>query len=471
MSATTEHTFIQRDPATGAVRGTLNLDDAAAVAGKVAATRAAQPAWAALPFAERAKPIRAFRDLIIAELDRLATVQSTETGKPIAQARNELRALPARIDFFLENAERVLAPSLMLVEPADGLLTGKASLEERVTSEPLGVIANISAWNYPWFVGANVFIPALLAGNAVAYKPSEFALDVGFAIGDLFARAGLPSHVFTVIAGAGEAGRALLAQPIDGVFFTGSHATGARIAQAVADRLIPVQLELGGKDPAYVADDFDAVKAAGGLADGAFYNNGQSCCGIERIYVHAAVYDTFVEAFLNEVKGFVMGAPSEGNTYLGPLTREAQIAVLDAQVADAVSKGATLRTGGARAPGGGWYYQPTVLTEVDHTMEVMREESFGPIIGIQKVANDTEAAHLMADTAYGLTAAVYSADRARAVGILKTLDTGTAYWNCCDRVSPRLPWTGRGHSGVGSTLGEAGIRAFTRPRAWHLRGV
>ncbi|MCA9544286.1 MAG: aldehyde dehydrogenase family protein, partial [Myxococcales bacterium] len=262
---------------------------------------------------------------------------------------------------------------------------------------------------------------------------------------------------------------ALLELPIDGVFFTGSHATGVKIAQAAAAQLIPVQLELGGKDPAYAADDVDPKATAEGLADGAFYNAGQSCCAVERIYVHEAIYGPFVEAFAAAVDGFVMGDPAHEDTYLGPLTRAAQIPVIEAQVADAVAKGAKVLRGGHRLDKPGAWFAPTVLIDVDHTMEVMREESFGPVIGIQKVSGDAEAVKLMNDTAYGLTAAVYTHDQARAQAILGALDTGTAYWNCCDRVSPRLEWTGRGHSGVGSTLGEVGIRAFVRPRAWHLR--
>ena len=209
--------------------------------------------------------------------------------------------------------------------------------------------------------------------------------------------------------------------------------------------------------------------AAAGLADGAFYNNGQSCCGIERIYVHTAIYDAFLAAFLAQVKGFKLGDPTAEETYLGPLSRQAQLAVLAAQVADAVAQGATLRLGGQQVDRPGWYFAPTVLTEVTHDMAVMRAESFGPIIGIQRVADDDGAIALMNDTDYGLTAAVYSADRARAKTILGQVNSGTAYWNCCDRVSPRLPWSGRKHSGLGLTLSLAGIETFLQPRAWHWR--
>jgi acyl-CoA reductase-like NAD-dependent aldehyde dehydrogenase len=304
----------------------------------------------------------------------------------------------------------------------------------------------------------------------VIYKASEHCLATGACMEALLFEAGVPADAFQFVTGAGAAGAALLDQPIDGVFFTGSHATGVRIATAVAPKLIPVQLELGGKDPAYVTDSADPVKAAHALADGAFYNNGQSCCAVERILVQASVAEDFIEAFVQTVDTFVMGPPGKAETYLGPVTREAQLDVLEAQVKDAVDQGATLLCGGKRVEGAGWYFEPTVLTDVTHQMAVMREESFGPIIGIQVVADDAEAVQLMNDTRYGLTAAVYGADEARCRGVMAELNAGTVYWNCCDRVSPRLEWTGRGDSGMGSTLGMRGISAFVQPKAWHLRG-
>jgi acyl-CoA reductase-like NAD-dependent aldehyde dehydrogenase len=256
---------------------------------------------------------------------------------------------------------------------------------------------------------------------------------------------------------------------VDGVFFTGSYATGAKIAQAVGPRMIRLQLELGGKDPAYVCDDVDVPAAAASLADGAMYNTGQSCCAVERIYVQEKMHDAFVEAFVREVKGFRIGDPTDESGYIGPLTREAQLDVLEAQVADARAKGARLLTGGRRLDPPGHWFEPTVFSHVDHTMTLMREESFGPIIGIQKVADDDEAVRLMNDTEYGLTAGVYTKDAARAERILARVEAGSVYWNCCDRVSPRLPWSGVKHSGIGLTLSTQGIETFTRPKAWHLR--
>jgi acyl-CoA reductase-like NAD-dependent aldehyde dehydrogenase len=332
-------------------------------------------------------------------------------------------------------------------------------------------VANISAWNYPYFVGSNVFIPALLSGNAVLYKPSEYASLTGCEISKLLHASGVPQDVFAMLVGAGDVGAALLSQPVDGVFFTGSAATGKRILQSLGPNLVKVQLELGGKDPTYVCEDVDIAAAAASLADGAMYNTGQSCCSVERIYVHAAIHDAFVEAFLKEVGGMRVGLPTLEDSYIGPLTREPQLQVLERQVADAVAKGARVLTGGKRIDQPGNWFEPTVLVDVDHTMAVMRDESFGPIIGIQKVVDDDEAVHLMNDTDYGLTAGVYTRSEARAQRILSRVHAGSVYWNCCDRVSPRLPWSGVKQSGIGLTLSTYGIETFTRPKAWHLRSA
>ncbi len=450
------------NPANGRSLAELPSDNSDAIAADYQQARAAQRAWASTPLTKRLACLQRFRDNVVRDAERLAAILTSEVGKPIRQSRNELTGLLARIDFFLAAAEPTLAPRDVLDE---------AGMRERITFEPLGVIANISAWNYPYFVGANVFVPALLAGNAVLYKPSEYATLTGLEIGNLLHAAGVPQDVFQVIVGGGEAGAALVMQPVDGVFFTGSFATGNRIAQAVGPRMIKLQLELGGKDPTYVCEDVEVAAAAASLADGAMYNSGQSCCAVERIYVHETIHDAFVSAFVNEVKGFAIGAPTDEATYIGPLTRAPQIDVLAAQVADAKAKGARLLTGGERIKQSGNWFEPTVFSHVDHTMALMREESFGPIIGIQKVRGDDEAVQLMNDTDYGLTAGVFTKDRARAERILARIDAGSVYWNCCDRVSPRLPWSGHKHSGGGLTLSTYGIETFTRPKAWHLRGA
>jgi len=453
-----------RNPATGELVAEVPADDAASVAAKAAAARTAQQAWAARPMAERLAVIQRFRAAVVAGHDALAETLTREVGKPITQSKNELNGLLPRLDFFLEQAEGALRDEHVF----DG-----GGMREQVSHVPLGVVANISAWNYPWFVGCNVIVPALLTGNAVLYKPSEYATLTGAAIVRLLHGAGVPPAVLACIAGGAEAGGALVEEPtvsmVDGLFFTGSHATGVRIAQALAGRLVKLQLELGGKDPSYVRADADMKSAAESLADGAMYNTGQSCCSVERIYVHESIHDAFVEHFVAAVKGFKGGDPMDEATYVGAVTRAPQLAVLEAQVADALAQGATLLCGGRRGAGPGQFFEPTVLVNVNHRMTLMREESFGPLIGIQKVRSDDEALALMNDTRYGLTAGVYTRDEAAARALLARVHAGTVYWNCCDRVSPRLPWSGVGDSGVGLTLGSEGIRTFTRPKAWHLR--
>ena len=448
------------NPATETLIREVEEDTAASVEKKFHQAQAGQKKWAATPLAKRVEIMKRFREKLVGKTEELAKTLTLEVGKPISQSRNEVKGVVARIDFFIDNVEKVAAERTVQNDP---------KMMEKIGFEPLGVIANISAWNYPYFVGANVFVPALLTGNAVLYKPSEFATLTGLAIAELFKDAGVPTDVFIPVIGGGQVGAELLKQPINGVFFTGSYATGAKIAEAAGKKMIKVQLELGGKDPVYICEDVNVKAAAEGTADGAFYNTGQSCCSVERIYVHAKIYDQFVEHFVTTVKGFVVGDPMDDTTYIGTLTRSAQLSVLEKQVADAKAKGARLLAGGHRIKRPGAYFEPTVFVDCTSKMELMREESFGPVIGIQKVQSDEEAIALMNDNAYGLTSGVYTADAERARRILAQLNSGSVYWNCCDRVSPRLPWSGRGHSGLGSTLSTIGIEAFLQPKAWHLR--
>jgi acyl-CoA reductase-like NAD-dependent aldehyde dehydrogenase len=395
-------------------------------------------------------------------VEALASILTSEIGKPLQQSRNEINGARGRIKWLTDNAEKYLA---------DEVMTQEGNLTERISYEPLGVVCNISAWNYPYLVGVNVFVPALLAGNAVLYKPSEYSTLTGLEIERLLKQAGVPNDVVHVAIGARSVGELLLELPFNGYFFTGSYKTGKYIYEKVAPKMVPCQLELGGKDPLYVADDITDVKAiATGTADGAFYNNGQSCCAVERIYVHERVYNQYVDEFIKEVKSRKIGQPTEAGVYIGPLSRKEQVSFLESQVKDAIEKGGNVLTGGKRVDGTGYFFEPTVITNANHQMNVMREESFGPIIGIMKVSNDHEAIELMKDTEYGLTAAVYSNNQSRAENILEQINSGTGYWNCCDRVSAALPWSGRQHSGFGATLSHAGLRAFTKTKAYHLRG-
>ena len=265
------------NPATGALITHVAADDAASVAAKAARARAAQTGWLAVPLAERKDCIERFREAVVAQLETLAGIMTSETGKPIKMSRNELNGLLGRIDFFLQEVDGQLRTETVFAE---------GGMTEQIQHLPLGVVANISAWNYPWFVGGNVFIPALLTGNAVLYKPSEYATLTGLAMARLLHEAGVPKDVFIDVIGAGDVGAALMDQKIDGLFFTGSYSTGARIAQTLGPRMVKLQLELGGKDPTYVCEDADPRVAAESLAEGAMYTTGQSCCSVERIYVH-----------------------------------------------------------------------------------------------------------------------------------------------------------------------------------------
>jgi acyl-CoA reductase-like NAD-dependent aldehyde dehydrogenase len=450
------------NPATEEIIREIQEDSPESVNQKIKLLQVAQVDWQKITLAKRIEILRTFSDLLEKNVEALASILTSEIGKPLQQSRNEINGARRRIKWLTDNAAKYLSDEVMAQEE---------NLTERISYEPLGVICNISAWNYPYLVGVNVFVPALLAGNAVLYKPSEYSTLTGLEIERLMKQAGVPNDVFHVAVGASSVGELLLELPFNGYFFTGSYKTGKYIYEKVAPKMVPCQLELGGKDPLYVADDITDVKAiATGTADGAFYNNGQSCCAVERIYVHERVYNQYVDEFIKEVKSWKIGQPTEAGVYIGPLSRKEQVSFLESQVKDAIEKGGNVLTGGKRVDGTGYFFEPTVITNANHQMNVMREESFGPIIGIMKVSNDHEAIELMKDTEYGLTAAVYSNNQSRAENILEQINSGTGYWNCCDRVSAALPWSGRQHSGFGATLSHAGLRAFTKTKAYHLRG-
>lgn len=449
------------NPATEEIITEVPEDTRARLDEKYNALRAGRRQWAKVPLNERVNIIRKFSDLLQSNIESLAAGLTAEVGKPLKQSRNEIKGARSRIGWMTEHAAMYLS---------DEIMTSGENMTEKIVYEPLGVVCNISAWNYPYLVGVNVFVPALLAGNAVMYKPSEYATLTGLSIERLLKESGVPDDAFQVAVGDRRAGELLLDIPFDGYFFTGSYRTGQYIYQRVAPKMVPCQCELGGKDPLFVCDDVKEIgSVAAATADGAFYNNGQSCCAVERIYVHEKVYDDYVNAFVSEVKSWKVGNPTREDVYIGPLTRKEHLAFLEKQVEEARSGGATVLVGGKRIAGKGHFFEPTVLVNVNHSMSVMRDESFGPVIGIMKVKDDDEAVQLMQDTEFGLTAAVYSAEQRRAERILQEINSGTGYWNCCDRVSAAVPWGGRQHSGIGVTLSHAGIRAFTKPKAYHLK--
>lgn len=449
------------NPATGQEITKIDVDDSHSINRKFKKLKEDQPLWAGESIANRLEIIQKFAELLKENEQELAEILTSEVGKPIQQSINEINGGIARINWICKNAIKYLS---------DEIMNEDTGMVEKIVYEPLGVICNISAWNYPYLMGINVIIPALLAGNAVIYKPSEYASLTGLKIEELLKKAGLSKNIFETVIGKGNIGAELLDMPFDGYFFTGSYNTGHYIYQKVAQKMVPCQLELGGKDPLYVTDDISEIKnVAIGTADGAFYNNGQSCCAVERIYVHEKVYDDYLKHFTEEVKSWKIGLPTDAGVYIGALTREAQFEVLERQVKNALDNGASLITGGKRINKPGNFFEPTIITNVKNDMDLMQEESFGPIIGIMKVSSDEEAIELMNDTKYGLTASVYSNSQERAESILSQIDSGSGYWNCCDRVSAALPWSGRKNSGFGATLSHVGIRAFTKMKAMHLR--
>jgi acyl-CoA reductase-like NAD-dependent aldehyde dehydrogenase len=451
------------NPATEELIAEIAEDTFETLKNKFQILKTAQKEWPEKNLKERVDIILKFNQLLTENIEELANTLSLEVGKPLQQSRNEVNGAANKSNWLAKNAETYLKNETMYLDNA---------MKEEIRYEPLGVIANISAWNYPYNVGVNIFIPALLAGNAVMYKPSEYSSLTGLLIEKYLKLAGIPEGVFQVAIGDGKVGEHLLNLDFDSYNFTGSHKTGQYIYEKIASKMKPCILELGGKDPVYVSNDLIDIKSvAAGIADGAFYNNGQSCCSVERIYVHKEVYEPFVAHFVEEVKSWKIGNPFEENVYISVLTRKEQLNILEAQVKDALAKGANCVIGGNRLPKKGNYFEPTVFLEVNHSMDLMQEESFGPIIGIMKVDSDEQAIELMNDTNYGLTAAVYSNSKERAESILNKINAGSGYWNCCDRVSAALPWSGRKNSGFGSSLSGVGIRAFTKPKGLHLRNI
>jgi acyl-CoA reductase-like NAD-dependent aldehyde dehydrogenase len=450
------------NPATGTVITEITEDTNLTLKSKYDLLRANQHNWASIGIQDRVSIILKFVQLLKENVEELAQILTAEMGKPLQQSRNEINGAAAKAEWLANHAEQFLESETV----------SEGATKEVIKYEPLGVVANISAWNYPYNVGVNVFIPALLAGNAVFYKPSEYAMLTGLAIEKYLTVAGVPAEVFQVALGGGKVGDILLDFDFDLIGFTGSYKTGKLIYEKVAQKMIPCIMELGGKDPVYVTDDItDIQSAAIGIADGAFYNNGQSCCSVERIYIHETIYDEFCKHFLEEVQSWKIGLPTEDGVYISVLSRKEQVDFLQNQVDDAIGKGAKLIHGGHKLPGSGYGFEPTVLVNVNHQMSVMKDESFGPIIGIMKVNSDEVAIEMMNDTMYGLTAGVYASSQERAEGILAELNTGSVYWNCCDRVSAALPWSGRKNSGFGSTLSHSGLRAFARMKAYHLRAL
>jgi acyl-CoA reductase-like NAD-dependent aldehyde dehydrogenase len=451
-------------PVDGRVYVERPLADAAAIDAALERAVRAQRAWAARPLAERVALLGRAVDAFVANAAAIAPEISWQMGRPLRHAPGEVRGFEERARYMLSIAADALAP----VDPGP-----KPGFERRIKRVPLGVVAVVAPWNYPYLTAVNAVIPALAAGNAVVLKHSHQTPLCAERFAEAFAAAALPPHVFQYLhVGHAGASRLMGDARIATVCFTGSVAGGRAVVAATAQGFATAGLELGGKDPAYVRADADLDHAIETLTDGAFYNAGQSCCGIKRIYVAAARYDAFVEGVVALAGRYVLGSPLEPDTTLGPVVRASAADAVRGQVADALRRGARQLVDASRFPAsrpGTPYLAPQVLVDVDHSMPIVRDETFGPAVGIMRVSGDDEAVRLMNDSDYGLTAAVFSKDAAAAESIADRLDTGTVFLNRCDYLDPALAWTGVKHSGRGCTLSRIGFEQLTRPKSYHFR--
>ncbi len=426
--------------------------------------RAAARALAATSLAERVTLCLAAVSIMESRTEDIAADITRMMGKPLRQARGEVAGMAKRARYMAQIAEQALAD--IVLPPLEGF-------ERRIEHTPLGVVFNLPAWNYPLLTAVNVVIPAILAGNAVILKHSHRSPLCGEHFADAFQSAGAPKGFVQALHCDHPHSEGIAKDPrVDFIAFTGSVYGGNRIySSAASARFIEVGLELGGKDPAYIASDADFEKAVEGIVDGAFYNAGQSCCAVERAYVHRSLYDRFVEATLELVKKYELGDPMEPSTTMGPMAQPNQPAFLHAQVEQAIAKGARVLHGGAptQVNGKGRFFQPTLLVDTAPELDIMRIESFGPVLPIVAVDSDEQALALMNDSPYGLTASVWTQDRERAASLAKRLETGTVYMNQCDTLDPALPWTGVKDSGKGATLSTLGFDHLTRPKAINFK--
>jgi acyl-CoA reductase-like NAD-dependent aldehyde dehydrogenase len=452
-------------PVDGSVYVTRPLASGAEIDGVLGAAASAHAGWKATPVAERVAVCRAAAAHLEARADEVGEALTWQMGRPIAYSPKEISGgFRERAAYMLDEAEASLA---------DLDVGDKAGFTRFIRREPLGTVLVLAPWNYPYLCSVNAVLPALAAGNSVVLKVAAQTPLVAEHYADAFVAAGLPDGVFQFVHADHAAVASMVGDArVDFVAFTGSVGGGHAVVEAAANRFVGLGLELGGKDPAYVRADAPIAATAAGLVDGAFFNSGQSCCAVERIYVHRDRYDEFVEAFVAEARGLRLGDPTDPSTTLGPLVRPSAADAVREQLADAELRGARPLLDPspfAEAARGGAYLAPQVLVDVDHTMALMTEETFGPAIGIMAVGGDDEAVALMNDSRYGLTASVWTADVEAAIAIGDRVDTGTWYLNRCDYLDPALAWTGVKDSGRGCTLSTLGYEALTRPKSFHLR--
>ncbi|MEM1343840.1 MAG: aldehyde dehydrogenase family protein [Pseudomonadota bacterium] len=428
----------------------------------VARARAAQPGWAALPLSERITRVEGAVAALKEVEAQLVQELAWQMGRPVRYG-GELGGVAERVAYMAAVAEESLGATE--IEDSPGFL-------RRIERAPVGVVLAIAPWNYPYLTAINTAAPALIAGNAVVLKHASQTLLVGERLAEAFHSAGVPEDVFQNLVLDHATTEGLIgARAFGAVNFTGSVAGGRAIERAAAGSFTGLGLELGGKDPGYVLEDADLDWAVDGLMDGALFNAGQCCCGIERIYVHRARFDAFVEAAVAWAEGLTLGNPLEEATTLGPMAAARFAAVVRRHTEEAVAAGARALVDPGRFPAddGGAYLAPQVLIDVDHTMTVMTEESFGPVVGIMAVDSDEEALALMNDSPYGLTASLWSADPERALTLGRRIETGTVFLNRADYLDPALCWTGCKDTGRGATLSTLGYQALTRPRSYHFR--
>ncbi|HEX7775467.1 MAG TPA: aldehyde dehydrogenase family protein [Parvibaculum sp.] len=426
--------------------------------------RRAQASWKLMTMDERAALCLRFVDALVAMKDDIVPELAWQMGRPIAYGAGEVRGFEERARYMIGIAAETLAD--IDVGPKEGF-------HRYIKREPLGVVFAIAAWNYPYLIAVNSVVPAIMAGNAVILKHSGQTPLCAERFAQAFEKAGAPDGLFTALHMSHELTEKTIADArVDYVAFTGSVAGGHAVVKAAAERFIGIGLELGGKDPAYVRADANIPHAVENLVDGAYFNSGQSCCGMERLYVHESVYDTFVEGFVALAKTYKLGSPLDAATTLGPMVRSSAAAFVRGQVESAVRGGAKALIDEKSFPAskaGTPYLAPQVLVNVNHQMDVMREETFGPVIGIMKVRSDDEAVQLMNDSPYGLTAAIWTEDEDAAIAIGDRIETGTWFMNRCDYLDPALAWTGVKDTGRGCTLSRVGYEYLTRPKSYHLR--
>jgi len=429
----------------------------------VDAARTAQAQWKRRPLGERVEIVRSFLGALLAMSDEVVPELARQMGRPIRYG-GEFGGVRERGEYMLAIAETALAP--LEIEDSD-------AFHRFIAREPLGVVMVIAPWNYPFLTAINAIVPALVAGNAVVLKHATQTLLAGERFQIAADRSDLPEGLFRNLALDHAATEGLLASgAVNFVNFTGSVGGGKAIERACAGTFTGIGLELGGKDPGYVMEDADLARAVETLIDGAMFNSGQCCCGIERIYVAESRFDEFVERAVAIVESYKLGNPLDPETTLGPMAHTRFAALVREQTQEALAKGARALIDPAHFAAdlaGTAYLAPQILVDVDHTMRVMREESFGPVVGIMKVRDDSEAVRLMNDSDFGLTASLWTADRARAEAIGREIETGTVFMNRCDYLDPALCWTGCKDTGRGASLSVLGYHALTRPKSYHLR--